>query len=125
MTSRQQPSRAVILVVDDEPVVRMCVAAELEASGFDVVEAESADDALGALETRQDVRAIFTDINMPGRCDGLELVRAVHERWPEVRLVVTSGRVRPNDDDLPDAGRFIPKPYAPETVANVLRDLIQ
>lgn len=117
-------SRAVVLVVDDEPVVRMCVAGELQASGFEVVEAESADEALTALESRSDVRAMFTDINMPGEGDGLALAHAVHERWPAVRLVVTSGRVKPESDELPEDGCFIAKPYAPEAVAHVLRRMI-
>lgn len=119
-----EEARAVILVVDDEPVIRMCVADELEANGFEVIEAESADEALDAMEERHDVRAIFTDINMPGRKDGLELARAVQKRWPDVRLIITSGRLNPTKADLPSGGRFVPKPYQPEMVADLLRRLL-
>jgi CheY-like chemotaxis protein len=106
------PSRAPrILVVEDESFVRMVAVDMLEDAGLPVAEAPDADTALQLLEGRaQAFDALFTDIDMPGSMDGLTLAVRVRARWPHIRLVVTSGRLRPGADDLPDAG-FLPKPY--------------
>ena len=89
----------------------MHAAGLLEENGFGVVEAENADAALKLLETRDDVRLLFTDIQMPGSCDGMDLARKVHALWPRILLVITSGRVRPAQAEIPDDGRFVAKPY--------------
>ena len=104
-------SRSLVLIVDDEELVRWVAAAVLEEGGFDVAEASNAQDAINVMEYRSDVRLLFTDIQMPGAFDGLELVRRVRKRWPHIRLVVTSGRMAPNAKDIPDDGYFLAKPY--------------
>jgi two-component system, response regulator PdtaR len=63
------------------------------------------------LEKRKDIRLLFTDIQMPPGCDGLELAREVHNRWPNVLLVITSGQIQPTRAEIADDGRFIQKPY--------------
>ena len=110
-----------VLVVEDEPFVRMIAAEGLEDAGFEVIEAASADEALAILNTRNDVGVLFTDVNMPGSVDGVELARMVHQRWPDLRIIVTSGRDRPA---MPEDGRFVPKPYRPGQVAHVIEELI-
>ena len=96
-----------------------------EDAGFEVLEAENADTALHLLERRGDeVAALFTDIHMPGSMDGLELARTVHERWPHIVPVVTSGRLRLRDSDVPDSGRFIDKPYRMAEVVSAVRDAL-
>ncbi|MEH3116477.1 MAG: response regulator [Methylorubrum populi] len=101
-----------ILVVEDECFVRMVAVDMLEDAGLPVVEAPDADAALRLLEGRaQAFGTLFTDIDMPGSMDGLTLAARVRARWPHIRLVVTSGRIRPTGGELPDAGRFLPKPY--------------
>ena len=102
----------VVLVVDDEAILRLHAACLLETEGFEV------------LETRDDVRLLFTDIQMPGEQDGMDLAREVHERWPHVLLLVTSGRLRPTDEELPDHGRFLAKPYQPDVLIGEVRDLV-
>jgi CheY-like chemotaxis protein len=82
----------------------------MEDEGMEVVEASDADKALEVLEHRSGVKLLFTDINMPGSMDGLDLAREVHERWPQVLLMLTSGR-RPPLTHIPRMGEFIPKPY--------------
>jgi two-component system, response regulator PdtaR len=82
----------------------------LEDHGFEVIEAENAA-ALRVLESHRDVRLLFTDIQMPGRSNGMDLAREVHARWPHVLLVITSGQARPRDGEIPYDGRFIGKPY--------------
>jgi two-component system, response regulator PdtaR len=110
----------VILVVEDDALVRLYAVGLFEENGFDVVEAANADAALKLLETRDDVRLLFTDIQMPGSFDGMDLARQVHARWPNILLVITSGRTKPAQADIPDRGRFIGKPYrANELLAEV------
>ena len=104
-------TKPAILVVDDEELLRLHAADLLEENGYAVIEAENAEAALKALDRRPDVRLLFTDINMPGRIDGVELARLVHERWPHILLVITSGRERLAQSEIPDDGRFLPKPY--------------
>src|ERR1700724_2409764 len=103
----------VILIVDDEPLVRLGVAQTIEDAGFEVIEAASADEAIRILEFRSDIRVVFTDIHMPGSMDGLKLAHAVRNRWPPIKIIVTSGRELIAEQDLPEGGRFFAKPYKP------------
>ena len=116
--------RVPVLVVEDEPLVRMLAADILEEAGFDVVEASSAPAALSILERRTDVKALFTDIDMPGGMNGLELAGIVHSRWPDIAIIVTSGVYRPAADNLPSDGVFIGKPYAAQAPVRVIREMI-
>ena len=125
MTESDPASRpTVVLLVEDEPLVRMLGVDVLEDAGFTVVEASNATEALRALETRTDVRVLFTDVNMPGELDGLELARLVHQRWPEIRLLIASGQVFPKPDELPDSGQFVPKPWEPSAVVRRIQAMI-
>ncbi|WP_026608240.1 response regulator [Methylocapsa acidiphila] len=105
-------SSPVILVVEDEPFVRMMGAVALEDAGFGVIEACNADEALRVLEIRPDVRVVFTDIDMPGSLDGLALARRVHEDWPQIGVVVTSASSHVSDERMPKGDSFVAKPYA-------------
>ena len=60
---------------------------------------------------------------MPGSMDGLKLAAAVKGRWPPIKIVATSGLVNVRPADLPEGGRFIPKPYYPVQLAETLQDL--
>lgn len=123
-----QPSackRPVVLIVEDEFLVRMDTRATLETAGFDVIEAGDADEAIAILSTRNDIRLIFTDVHMPGSMDGLKLAHFVRDRWPPVKVVATSGRARITDSDLPEGVRFLPKPYSAAEITATLRELIQ
>jgi CheY-like chemotaxis protein len=95
----------------------------ITAAGFEVVEAANADDAIEILEARCDITVVFTDIQMPGSMDGLKLARAVRGRWPPIKIVATSGLVDVGEKDLPEGGRFLPKPYQAEALADVLLEL--
>jgi CheY-like chemotaxis protein len=86
--------------------------------------AANADDAVDLLEAHPEVALLFTDIDMPGTMDGLELAEVVHARWPYVRLIVTSGHTVVSDDDLPDDGRFIQKPYYPTVVRSAMQNAL-
>jgi two-component system, response regulator PdtaR len=108
--------KQVILIVEDEALIRMHAADMIRDLGFEVIEAASADQAISILESISNVTVLFTDVQMPGSMDGLRLLAVVRKRWPPVALLVTSGRSRPNGADLPDNAHFLPKPY-------MLRDL--
>lgn len=117
-------NRTTILVVEDETLVRMHGMDILEDAGFEVLEASNADEALAILAQHDDVRLVFSDVDMPGSMDGLELVKLVHQRWPDVRLIVTSGHHRLQDASLPDDGRFLRKPWSEEVLVEKIRDVL-
>jgi CheY-like chemotaxis protein len=117
------PERPVVLVVEDEFLLRMDAVDMIAGAGFEVVEAANADQAIEILEARRDITVVFTDIQMPGSMDGLRLVRAIRGRWPPIKIVATSGRANVAETDLPEGGRFLPKPYSPLQVTVVLREL--
>ena len=97
-----------ILIVEDEALVRLCAVRMIEDAGFEVIEAANADEAIRILESRNDIRVVFTDIHMPGSIDGLKLAHAVRNRWPPIKIIVTSGRELITEHDLPEGGRFLP-----------------
>jgi CheY-like chemotaxis protein len=117
-------SKAAILVVEDEPFIRLWAADLLEENGFSVLEAKDADAALELLECRPDVKLLFTDVQMPGSLNGMELARTVHARWPHIFLVITSGRERPTGAEIPDDGRFVAKPYSAQELLAQVEDLL-
>jgi CheY-like chemotaxis protein len=115
--------RPVVLVVEDEFLIRMHAAEMIAEAGFDVVEASNADEAVAVLEARLDIAVVFTDVQMPGSMDGLKLARAVRDRWPPIHIVATSGLVDVRTGDLPEGGRFLAKPYSPAQIIGALREL--
>jgi CheY-like chemotaxis protein len=117
------PKRPVVLIVEDEFLLRMDAVDMIAGAGFEVVEAANADEAIDVLEARRDITVVFTDIQMPGSMDGLKLARAVKGRWPPIKIVATSGHLHVRETDLPEGGRFLPKPYSPGQLAGVLREV--
>jgi CheY-like chemotaxis protein len=122
MAGQNRAKTPAILVVEDELLVRLHAVDTVAAAGFEVIEAASADEALQILESRSDIRVVFTDIQMPGSMNGLKLVRAVRNRWPPIKIIVTSGRELLTKDDLPEGGRFFAKPYDPTEICKALRE---
>ena len=116
-------SRPVVLIVEDDTLLRRHAAEMIEEAGFSVLEASNADEAIKLLETRLDIAVMFTDIDMPGSMNGLKLAHAVANRWPPVRIVATSGHFQMRDGDLPAGGLFIAKPYLSHQILSTLRDL--
>ena len=124
MASDPSFRKAVVLIVEDDALIRMLVADSAEDAGFEVLEAANADEAVRILESRSDIRIIFTDIDMPGFMDGVRLAAVVRSRWPPIEIILTSGYRKIGDGDLPDRSVFIPKPYAHVGVVATLRRLI-
>ena len=111
-----------VLVVEDEPLVRMAAADSLVERGIMAWEAGDACEAMHVLEKHPRIGLVFTDINMPGRPDGLGLARQISSERPEIELVVTSGAVHLTDDDLPDDGVFLRKPYTSERLLEIVEE---
>jgi CheY-like chemotaxis protein len=116
--------RAVVLVVEDESLIRTTAIDMVEEAGFEAIAASDADEAIRILESRNDIRAVFTDVQMPGSMDGLRLARVVRNRWPPVALIVTSGQTNVGEGHLPTGGRFLRKPYEAAHVGALLQELI-
>lgn len=112
-----------VLVVEDDALLRMHAAEMIEEAGFQVLEAQSADEAIVFLESRTDICILFTDIDMPGSMNGLKLAHAVAHRWPPIRIVATSGHFKMQAGDLPSGGRFIAKPYRSTQIISALHEL--
>ena len=113
----------VILVVEDEAIVRMMAVSVAENAGFEALWAATADEAIKILESRPDIRLVFTDVNMPGSMDGLRLAHAVRNRWPPVELIVTSGHSHIRRDELPERGRFFAKPYDIHALSQAFQEM--
>jgi two-component system, response regulator PdtaR len=114
----------VILIVEDDPFLRMLAVEVVEEAGFETLEAGDADQAIAILESRSEIAVLFTDINMPGSMDGLELALVVSKRWPAIEILVASGHVRLRQGDLPPNGRFLGKPYHAAAMIAELHSLV-
>jgi DNA-binding NtrC family response regulator len=117
----KEKEKQTVLIVDDEPVIRLFVRQILEDAGHEVKEASNADDAL-SLIAADGITVLLTDIDMPGSMDGLALARGVAARWPEIGVVVTSGRRLPRPDEMPKETRFLSKPFSKERQDDVVDD---
>ncbi|MGE7368256.1 response regulator [Neorhizobium sp. NPDC001467] len=123
MGQSQAFGRPVVLVVEDEPLLRMMAIDLVEDAGLEAIEAANGDEALRLLECRSDIRVVFTDIDMPGSMDGLDLAAAVRDRWPPIEIILTSGHIHVSEIDLPQRGAFFSKPYDHGQVMRALQSM--
>jgi two-component system, response regulator PdtaR len=114
----------VILIVEDDPLLRMLVVEFVKDAGFEALEAADADQAIPILESHSEIAVLFTDIDMPGSMDGLELAFAASKRWPAIEILIASGHVRLPPAALPPNGRFLGKPYRAEAMIAELHALV-
>jgi CheY-like chemotaxis protein len=115
---------SVILIVEDDPLLRMLAVEFVNDAGFETLEACDADQAIAILESRSKITVLFTDIKMPGSMDGLQLARVVSNRWPAVKILIASGHIRLRQADLPPNGRFLGKPYLAAAMIAQLHSLV-
>ena len=113
-----------VLVVEDEPLVRMHGVDILKDAGFDVFEAADADEALLILGDDVEVHLLFSDVDMPGSMNGLQLAQVVHERWPHIHLLLTSGHHKLQDAEMPGSGKFVRKPWTSESLVRQIREFV-
>ena len=118
-------TKQTVLIVENEPLIRMHGADIIESAGFRVLEASSADEAIGILTDGAAIDLVFSDIDMPGSMDGLELAAFIHKGWPEVPLLLTSGHHRIDKSALPSNGQFVPKPWAENALVDKIRFALQ
>lgn len=111
-----------VLVVDDEPVLRMILVDLLEGEGYAVEEASNAAEALEVLQALPSIRIVVTDIQMPGSMDGLRLARYIRDAYPPIALIVSSGAVRSEQGALPDDAVFLSKPVDHRELLRVIED---
>jgi CheY-like chemotaxis protein len=115
---------AVVLVVEDEMLLRVRAVDMVEDAGYTSVEAVDAAQAIAILESRSDIVLVFTDIQMPGSMDGLGLAHAVHERWPPIKIILVSGRLKPIDIEIPANSRFFGKPIEAKAMIAQIQSMI-
>jgi two-component system, response regulator PdtaR len=115
----------IVVVVEDETLIRLFVCEALTEAGFDVVEAQHADAAVAILRARAaEIHALFTDIHMPGSMNALALAHLSRRSWPRIALLIASGLAHPQPEEMPHGSRFLPKPYHPNHVVGHLREML-
>ena len=115
---------AVVLIVEDDMMLRMRAVDMVEDAGYTPIEASDAAEAVAILESRSDIALICTDIQMPGSMDGVGLAQAVHVRWPSIKIIVVSGQLKPAGIDLPPCSRFFDKPLEAGQMIAQMRSMI-
>ncbi|WP_191971075.1 response regulator [Methylobacterium soli] len=111
MASETEFRPIAILVVDQDRVIRIVTSDTLEDAGFRAIEAGDAQEAIRALERHADVRLMIAGHTLPGSLDGIRLARLVHDRWPNIGIIVTSGGMNLSACELPVGTRLLRKPY--------------
>jgi CheY-like chemotaxis protein len=114
----------IVLIVEDEMLLRMRAVDMVEDAGFTSIEAVDADQAVAILESRSDIALLFTDIQMPGSMDGLKLAHAVHERWPPIKIILVSGQLKLANIDIPANSRFFGKPLEAKNMIAEMQEMI-
>src|SRR6202790_4547760 len=115
---------AIVLVVEDEMLLRMRAVDMVEDAGYTSVEAVDADAAFAILESRSDIALLFTDIQMPGSMDGLGLARSVHDRWPPIKIILVSGQLKLANIDIPAGSRLFGKPLEARVMIAQMQNMI-
>ncbi len=119
-------SRRTVVVVEDEPLVRLTATTIFEEAGITVVEFANGDEAIDYVrDHKQDVAAIFTDVYLPGEIDGLELAGIVSEVCPEIAVLVTSGNMRTRPGNLGPRVSYVTKPWHPNDVLNTMQEAVK
>ena len=117
---RRLTERPVVLIVEDEAVIRMNIVQVAEDAGYEALESANADEAIDILGCRDDICAVFTDVRMPGYMDGIRLAHVIRSRWRPIQLIIMSGSEVLDDFDFP---WFIRKPYKNEQITAALREV--
>ena len=113
--------KPVVLVVEDEPLLRLFATDMIEDAGFEVIDVANAAEAILVLETRPDVRIVFTDVDMPGGIDGIKLGACNRDRWPPIEIIITSGKPWPIGIKAPERSVFFSKPYRQDRVIETIQ----
>lgn len=112
--------RPLVLLIEDEPLLRMLLADYIEDAGCEVVAAPSAAEAIAILTTRTDIRVVVADLDVRGTVMGLELAALIRDRWPPIELVLT-GALAPQPATIPARGVFHGKPFDQRGMVSSIR----
>ena len=110
--------QSTVLLVEDEPLIRLFVSELLEESGFKVIEASNGQEALAFLEAGRKVNVLLTDVDMASGSSGFELAGTVAKCWPDIEILIMSGRQWPNRGDLPAGAAFLAKPCPNDAIVS-------
>jgi len=117
--------KSVILIVEDSALIRMGAVDLVLSAGYEALEARDSDEAIQVLELRDDIDLVFTDVQMPrGAMDGVMLSHYIRDKWPPVKLLVTSGKTILEEGSLPIGSRFFSKPYDDHAVMDAMTHLL-
>ncbi len=117
----KEKEKPTVLIVDDEPFVRLYACGVMEEAGYPTKEAGDADEAM-QLIAADGITIVITDVEMPGSMDGLALARRVRATWPRIAVIVASGRRLPRTDELPEEISFLSKPFSQEQLLSLVSD---
>lgn len=121
MTQQPLPASATVLVVEDDPLLMMAMVEFVEQAGCEAVEANTVAEAIRVLETRTDIRTVFTDLDMRGSTAGMKLALVIRDRWPPIELILTSSQAAPKAHEMPERGVYVTKPFDRRRVVAVIR----
>lgn len=117
------PPRIPVLVIEDEPVLRLDALDMVERAGFEPVEALSVDDALRILTERLDIRIVYMDLDMPRGIRGIEIAAAIRDRWPPIEIILTAAFHTEAELDLPARAEFYGKPVLRDEIIAAMKRL--
>lgn len=121
MNAMPSAQAIIVLIVEDEPLLRLLAVDMVADAGFTALEAANSTEAVRILEARGDIQIVFTDVNMPQGIDGLDLATCIRERWPSIEIIITSGKPFPSDTPLPARSVFYTKPYRQAQIIDQMR----
>jgi CheY-like chemotaxis protein len=119
-----QDGKHIVLVVEDNTIIRMGAVDLVVSAGYEAIEARDADEAIRILESRSDIDLVFTDVQMPGSMDGIKLAHYIRERWPPVKLILASGNAILEESILPTGSGFFAKPYVEHAIMDTMASML-
>ena len=114
----------VILIVEDEPLLRLAAIDLVEDAGFQAIAAADATEAVTILESRYDIRLVLTDVDMPRGVDGMRLAAIIRDRWPPIKVIIVSGHIDDPGGHIPAETAFYTKPYREQQIVEKIREML-
>lgn len=113
-----------VLVVKDEPLLRLAAIDLVEMAGYEAIPAADATEAVEILEARNDIRVVMTDVDMPRGVDGMRLTAIIRDRWPPIKIIIVSGHVEDPGNLIPAETVFFSKPYREEQITETIHGMM-